>query len=93
MKVPKIYLQYKMPYEKQDFLDKYWSRRDWNLRERWITRNIVRLFRDIKLPGKPFGFGGVVSSKELREKFEDVKNYMNHVKVMKEDEAFKAVFG
>lgn len=48
MRTPAIFIKYKMPLERIDFLDRYWRRRDENLTERWAMRGIVRLLRDIR---------------------------------------------
>lgn len=55
MKVPTIFVKYKKPYEKQDFLCRYFYRHDENLIERWTIRKFTRWLRDFKL-GTQWGY-------------------------------------
>lgn len=47
MKIPQVFIKYRMPLDKADYLNRYWLRRDQNLQERWTIRNLVRMIRDI----------------------------------------------
>lgn len=80
MKVPRIFLDYKMPYEKQDFLSRYFNRHDENLRERWALRGLIRWLRN-------FQHKDVSHCISNGSYWETTKGYLGS------EEAFKAVFG